>query len=472
MQNACVRTLLLAFFVALFAAAAPVAADDTAQNADALPGAPLGGTGSLPGAPLGGSSSLPGAPLGGSALPGAPLGGALPGAPLGGASSASAPSAPANATAAQAPTGSAGAHPVSASFFQTDLSEAVGQLATQAGVNIFLAPDVQGVVTAQFQNLPLEQALTELLAPFGYTFRWTGSFYLIAIPDPHNTTFGLLSETRFVKFEYTDPSKAVALLSDYYRSYVKADKDLGVVAITAPPNIADRIEHDLKALDTAPAQLRIHVVITQMTHKAVQELGIGALGYKTQTASGPIQFNMDRVGLTFSSANLLAKLNALAQTDDVQVRADPEVLVTQNQPFQLFIGQKVYLAIGSDAQSNKVQELDNGLQLNLKVLNVAGDDVQLSVAPSLTNLLDTNTNLPVQQTTNLSTVVRIKAGTTAVLATMNLAQSLTTKEQTPLLGQLPLLGWLFKDQRDNTSTRELVVFVTPTLMTSDDASSS
>jgi len=97
-------------------------------------------------------------------------------------------------------------------FYETDLRQAIQDIAAQAEVNIMADNTVQGFVTMEIVDLPLEQALKRILSVGGYTFKKLDGYYLVGAAEPSNPSFSLLSVTESIPISYI-PAKTAAELA-------------------------------------------------------------------------------------------------------------------------------------------------------------------------------------------------------------------------------------------------------------------
>ena len=74
-------------------------------------------------------------------------------------------------------------------LFDTDIRDALSEIALQTGVNIIPDQTVGGLITADIQDVPLERALRLVLIGGGYTYRKFDDFYFVGLPDPRSLTF-------------------------------------------------------------------------------------------------------------------------------------------------------------------------------------------------------------------------------------------------------------------------------------------
>jgi type II secretory pathway component GspD/PulD (secretin) len=91
--------------------------------------------------------------------------------------------------------------------------------------------------------------------------------------------------------------------------------------------------------------------------------------------------------------------------------------------------------------------------------------VTLTVSPSYSDLVASETGGTYDTVTRaVSTQVRVKSGQTVVLGGLLQSTERETVQKVPLLGQIPILGWLFTHKIKSKSTTDLIIFMTPTVL--------
>jgi type II secretory pathway component GspD/PulD (secretin) len=134
-------------------------------------------------------------------------------------------------------------------FFQTDLQQALEDIAAQSGENIIAGPDVQGIVSVTLDNVTVKQALELVLAGTRYDVVRQPDYYLVFDADQMSAAFADVAETRLVDLTHLTPNSALSLLVEPLRRYVRVDDGAGKLAVTAPPELLGRIIADLRRLD-------------------------------------------------------------------------------------------------------------------------------------------------------------------------------------------------------------------------------
>lgn len=138
-------------------------------------------------------------------------------------------------------------------FVETDLRQALQDIAAQGGVNIIPDPSVQGTVTVGLQGVSVDKALQLVLTGTPFLVKKTPDYYLVYSPDQTADMFPQVAKTRVVDPKFVPPDKVRALLPDTLQRYVRVDSSANTLAITAPPTLMDRIIEDIGKIDQPPS---------------------------------------------------------------------------------------------------------------------------------------------------------------------------------------------------------------------------
>jgi type II secretory pathway component GspD/PulD (secretin) len=117
-----------------------------------------------------------------------------------------------------------------------------------------------------------------------------------------------------------------------------------------------------------------------------------------------------------------------------------------------------------------VNFLDSGTKLVMRPYIAPDGLVRLEVHPERSSaVLDTNTGLPNQTTTEVTTNVMVRDGTTVVIGGLIEEQVVESYSRVPILGAIPFAGRLFRNKTESTDRTELIVLITPRIVREPDA---
>ena len=180
-------------------------------------------------------------------------------------------------------------------------------------------------------------------------------------------------------------------------------------------------------------------------------------------------------GFTSSRYNINLALEALRLLSKTRTLARPEIITVENGVASITLGQEIPYATVSSA-GTQIQFKEAALKLEVTPTVIReGDITKIKMKVMVENNSKSNTNVnlgttagspPVIDKRRAQTEVLIKEGERLVIGgvTTNLDQDETRK--IPIFGDIPVIGWLFKQTASNTQSRELVVFITPSVVNS------
>jgi type II secretory pathway component HofQ len=208
-------------------------------------------------------------------------------------------------------------------------------------------------------------------------------------------------------------------------------------------------------------------------------LPIGSLLETTAPAGGGgIAF-----GIVGSRMNLNLALEALKTQDRSQTLARPEAVVAENQKALMSLGEQIPYATVS-AAGTQVQFKDALLQLEVIPTVICRDEAQgaknggfykLKMAVLVTNnsrgaTVNFGTQLgtpPAIDTQKMQTEMAMMEGQRLVIGGVHRTITRVQDRKVPLLGDIPIFGWLFKQRGTDDQKRELVIFLTPTVVSTE-----
>ena len=270
---------------------------------------------------------------------------------------------------------------------------------------------------------------------------------------------------------------------------IVADESNNALIITATPAELKRIRQVLAQMDTLPAQVLLEATIAEVTLNDDLRFGLrwffekGASTFTfTDSALGAVNSVFPGFSYLMAMPDARVVLNALADVTNVDVVSSPSLMVLNNKKAVLQIGDEVPVATQSavsvltpDAPIvNSIAFRNTGVILNI-VPRVSEDGrVLLEIEQEVSDVRETTSSTidsPTIQQRRVKTTVVVNNGGSVVLAGMMQDRASRIRQQIPLAGDIPLLGNLFKNKDDTISRTELLIAITPHVVT-DGAQSS
>ncbi len=198
--------------------------------------------------------------------------------------------------------------------------------------------------------------------------------------------------------------------------------------------------------------------------------GPQALANSTGLAVGAVKGTFTFKGVEF--LNIGALLRALQTDSDVNVLSTPNILTSDNQKAEIMVGQNVPFTTGSMQNAttgsgstfNTVERKDVGIKLSITPQISSDDNVRLEVNQEISDVVAASYLNPSGLVTNkrsANTTVVVKDRETMVIGGLIRDNVTSTESKVPFLGDIPLLGWLFKYNTTKVEKVNLMIFITP-----------
>lgn len=291
------------------------------------------------------------------------------------------------------------------------------------------------------------------------------------IPTAGQTRSGMLAQT-----PPDDRQTGISIVPD------EANNSL---IISATPGEIRRIRQVLAEIDRLPSQILLEATIAEVTLNDDLKFGLrwffekGASEFRlTDSALGAIAPVFPGFSYFVNAPNARVVLNALQDVTDVNVVSSPSLMVLNNKKAVLQIGDEVPIATQSavsvltpDAPIvNSIAFRNTGVLLTL-IPRVSEDGrVLLEIEQEVSDVKTTtssNIDSPTIQQRRIKTTVAVQNGGSVMLAGLMQDRATRTREQVPLAGDIPLVGNLFKNKNDTINRTELLIAITPHVVTDD-----
>jgi general secretion pathway protein D len=259
------------------------------------------------------------------------------------------------------------------------------------------------------------------------------------------------------------------------------DQNTNSIIVVGSPENAELIKSLLGQLDKIPEQVMIETIIVEASLDASTKLGVewnftqekafGSTGV-TGNATQDFQLKANNTNpqgfrYTISGGNLSALVNALQSDTKFNVLSTPRIFTSNNVQAEINISQRVPFVVSQrvDANGNITYNYDFedvGIVLTVTPRITANGYVTMDVSQTANDLQGfTSFNAPIVNQRQAQTSVAVRDGETIILGGIIRNTVSTTVKKIPLLGDIPVLGNLFKSTDKTNSKTELLVFLTP-----------
>ncbi|OHB83474.1 MAG: hypothetical protein A2Z38_02060 [Planctomycetes bacterium RBG_19FT_COMBO_48_8] len=399
---------------------------------------------------------------------------------------------------------------------EVPIGTVIRQLADQVNVDLVMSPKVTGNVTVSLTEVSLDEALRCILDVHGAGII-VGENVIRILSREEMPEIAERLVTQTFEITYADVGQVVKALEKFksQQGFVSSIEGTSHIIVTDTESKVRDITNLLSTIDRITPQVLVEVRIYDITSKDNLDLGIDwYAGRRTNwnaTADGAFPVNDDivvtrgdndtyigsrtdpslaagfmagtnkteastqgylRFGLLNDRIDINAMLRAEKENIDAKLLANPRIMVVDNEEATFDIVTEhpyVERTITAGSTTETVKFKNVGVKL-VVTPHVAGNNMlRLKIAPEfsvlVTRVTVASSNVPVVDTRKVNTIALVRDGQAVVLGGLRKKETSKQINKVPLLGDIPVLGHLFKFEGESTVNTELVVFITPRIIT-------
>jgi type II secretory pathway component GspD/PulD (secretin) len=272
---------------------------------------------------------------------------------------------------------------------------------------------------------------------------------------------------------------------------VVGDQKSNTVLVNASPKYLEKVRTIIDELDVDPPQVLIQVLLAEVSLDSAESLGpefgrakfgdygvaagmgnLPGIGGRTgNQLLGSLFSNSGTPNVAIGAEDFELLINALASQSRVQVLSNPSVMVENNSEGFIQVGETVRLpdavSFSSAGQQSSVTPEDIGILLRVTPSINPEGFVRMVIEPEISRLslqttqISENFNSPIVTRRKANTTVTVKDGQTVVIGGLISDRFERVDKKIPLLGDIPLVGALFRQFQENSSKTELLIVLTP-----------
>lgn len=373
----------------------------------------------------------------------------------------------------------------------TSIADVLRILADRSGLNIVTSPEVATrTISIRLSDTPFEEALNLVVRAAGLGYERVGGTILVA--DLARLEFRTGLVTRVYDLQHANPEN-VAKALEVITKNVSMDVEHHRVILRATQSELEQAEQVIARLDARPRQVMLEARLIEVNVSRLEELGIDwekitklstmvTEGYHGTSTVGGLPTNVDytefgdvhrlyRQDQTFELA-----IEALLTDDTARLLSNAEITTLDGQVAEIFAGETVPVVItslqspgaaGGTLQSVQLEKIDVGVKLIITPRLTEDGMITVLVQPEVSRILKfvgPDADLPQTSTRRAQTTVRVNDGQTIYLGGLLSEEKRETVKKVPLLGNLPLLGALFRHTRNEITRYDLVIEITPKIV--------
>jgi len=393
--------------------------------------------------------------------------------------------------------------PINLEFFDAPINVILQALADHQQVNLIIGQGVEGRLSLRLKAIPWQQAMDVVMRMGKLTSQRQGNVLMIfpeaelhqqrqkkvELAERQKMARPLVSTTLALK--HADVTAVAAQLNAQkgtllsLRAVVSADVRTNQLLIRDALTELKNARAWVEAMDLPIQQVQLAAHIVTMNSDSLRELGVRwginrpseavksslvgdvSIGQAVENPILSVGFTLARIGERL----LTLELSALEQLDQVEIIASPRLMTANMQTASIKQGTEIPYQVSSGASGStsiEFKEAVLGMEVTPKILPNGAITLALQISQNMPGrkIKQAEGEALSIDKQEIKTQVTVKDGETLVLGGIFQQQGINTENKVPGLGNIPLIGGLFKQQSMHDQRRELVIFITPTLINS------
>lgn len=387
----------------------------------------------------------------------------------------------------------------------SDIKNVLMLIGELTGLNIVISPSVKDTITASLIDVSVKSALDAILKPNGYSYFVQEN--IIVVKDSETQMVGEL-ETVVVKLNYINSTDLIGTLGAVLTPRGKVQPFTPLVSKTSNSassniivisDIQENIESILKIIETLDVPIpNINIAIRFIETNLDTLRGFGVDWSQAPVSPGDygVQDSASILNISFDNVTI-ATLNPLQLTNALKIMqargqskllSSPQVTTLDNHEAEtetvttVFIegnisNQNQQYTQGSQNNNNtgaygnifinQVQEKDIGIKLKVTPRINNQQKITMMVDAQVEALLsaaEIDTQKPRSTKRSVKTQVTVEDGNTVIIGGLIAENALESKKFVPIISAIPIIGKLFQSTTIEKEQRELLIFITPTIV--------
>jgi type IV pilus assembly protein PilQ len=388
-----------------------------------------------------------------------------------------------------------------------DIRTIVRAVSEFSGRNIVVGKEVKGTVKVALKNVGWQDALRTILRSNGLDYVEEGG--ILRVDDvgklqsesvDRETARAKAMElrpldTRIIKLNYANAAELSVSLQPSLtrRGSIQVERRTNSLIVSDLDENCAKIEQMAGNLDSTIPQIEITAKLVDVEAEALRDLGIewnvGPAESEFFTPGSEVPFNPfdspehvlgaehntpvadPAIRVTYGIFKdwimLEAQLQMLEQSRKANVISNPRITTVDNREAKILVGQKIPLIV-QDVAGNAVSQLQTiGIQLKVTPHLTQDNQIIMDLHPEVSALATRSTvqGGVIINTSEADTRVMVEDGQTAVIGGLIRTDESSVRKGVPIIKDIPLVGMLFRSQNNTRTNRELIIFVTPRLIT-------
>lgn len=345
-------------------------------------------------------------------------------------------------------------------FLEEDITVVLSALAQLTDdLSVVADSSVKGTVTQTLKNMKLMDAIDLIIKTSGYDWRLKGNVVVVATPDRIASVFDAV-EIAVIPVNYRPAAEITSMLDLVIPpERIREDERTRSIIISGTSAEIEVAKALIARLDKPIRQVMVQARVEEIATSKLKDLGI-------KWEEPTIQLQRNPIGQVIgASVDVLPKLGLLQDEGYSRTVASPELMVEDRATGRILLGDRIPVKmVTTEPDGTRIETweyFEAGVRLEVTPEIGMDDEITLRLKPEISAVETfTEDNLPWLKTREVETVVRMRSGETAVVGGLLQTQELENMYKIPLLGDIPIMGELFKRTDKDITQTELLIFIT------------
>ena len=397
---------------------------------------------------------------------------------------------------------------ISIDFPDTPLSTVISVLSLKTGYKFITDGELaKKKIVLSLKDVSAEEALTALLDTYNLYYVRQGETNIYVIKSKNDTVVSTVSKVFFLNYPTAKDLEPTLRMKLSKNGTISSDEKSNSIIVTDMSNNIDEIDQLIRTLDIPPLQVLLEAKIISVKIDNSLQFGVDTNIYRTDqfytspldlaraTASGgsilgtSIQPQVGytqalspglvsggtggglRVSLLQGDMNVQSYIEAIKTDTNAKVLTNPRLVVINNKEANVEIIEEIpynsqtTTGLSTGVQSTTIAFKEVGIKLRVRPQINRDGTILLDVTPEQSSLVGyTSQQEPIVDTSKTNTTFILENGETAVISGLVKEDDTKTEFKIPLLGDIPILGNLFKKYSDEKIRTELTVLITAKIL--------
>lgn len=382
---------------------------------------------------------------------------------------------------------------------EAEIRDVIQQIALQLGIDLIIYGDIAGKITAKCSQIPLDETLGLLFKGTNFTFRKEGDIYLVA-----DKSLQGISSARLIRLQHLKADGLLELLPQRitHNAAVQVIKEHNGIMVIGTQDLISETEAFIRQIDYPIPQILLEALVIDFNESDISEFSLEA-GLGAQDTSKSVRWLFPQIEASANGeymnsqialygpkwglpqvgklpSDFFVRLKAMEREGKAKIRSRPQIATLNGHTASISIGTTQYFILKTQTpysstnqvyvqESQRFETIKAEMLLKITPWVSASGEITTEIHPEFSTpkgSLDPN-KPPTIDHRILDSTVRLRDGETIILGGLIQDTELRDYNEFPLLSHIPLLGRLFKSYSNNTSTAELMIYLTPHLYYSE-----